>query len=179
MGEYFCLYVHASIYYSSFCFPSGHCFEQGKISQLLLMLLHIPAHPLYSAAADLSFVGVQRHVPNHFLSSLLSALILTFWGFHALLSGPLPQVFTSLDWQREKMPGMAYRTRDEAMRNPSGRWLRECRPRRQEWTCTRVCWPGRRHEGCAKGSSFRLQHVQPTFLAVWAQSELFWIVGFS
>lgn len=102
MGEYFCLYVHASIYYSSFCFPSGHCFEQGKISQLLLMLLHIPAHPLYSAAADLSFVGVQRHVPNHFLSSLLSALILTFWGFHALLSGPLPQVFTSLDWQREK-----------------------------------------------------------------------------
>lgn len=66
-GEYFCLYVHASIYYLLFCFPSGHYFEQDKISQLLLMLLHIPAHPLYSAAADLSFVGVQRHVLDHFL----------------------------------------------------------------------------------------------------------------
>lgn len=76
------------------------------------------------------------------------------------------------------MPGMAYRTRDEAMRNASGRWLRECRPKRQEWTCTRMCWPARRHKGCFKESPFHLQHVQPTFLAVWAQSELFWMVGF-
>lgn len=100
-GEYFFSRSMPAFTIWLFCFHSGHYFERGEISQLLLTLLYIPAHPQYSAAGDLSFVGVQRHFLNDFLSSLLSALIPTLWGFSALLSGPLQQVFISPDWQRE------------------------------------------------------------------------------